>query len=449
MKKFKFVCFILLVIFSVSNCDTFESEYGVDYMDEETSTIIQEPETTTTPINISMSSTSTNSEISTSTNLGENIHEENIRQTLSIFSLKNIESKFNELIVKLDRDQILYVNDTKNSSEALEEEYKSAIKIHIENITKAFDDFKENFEIYQKIKNETEEKMQMVRENYLREIFTIEMIWINDQINYYKEHDKLSSKKQRYITMEKIYNNVDNKTDNTENLAKIKNHFEEIDSKMQNDSMHLKESNQNYLNLTNQVELKMINEMLKLLNDSKYHAISKHFDDFLNIKKTIRNLLKLCTEYSAKTNSVLTDFTKNLSNLSSQLVLSKIMPSDNEIVQISSKTSNAFEIPLQETSQSSDMTNYKWVQAYQGNIRLSENAVVGGQDVDGVVFYVARIKDYKSYLYGKFAFSKGRRHAYFPYEYAEYGVEKFEVIFFQLSNLIGIDQVKLIPEYRF
>jgi len=446
MKKFKFVCFILLVIFSVSNCDTFESEYGVDYMDEETTTIIQEPETTTTATNISMSSTSANSEISTSTNFGENSHEENIRQTLSIFSLKNIESKFNELIVKLDRDQILYVNDTKNSSEALEEEYKSAIKIHIENITKAFDNFKENFEIYQKIKNETEEKMQKVRENYLREIFTIEMMWINDQIKYYKEQDKLIISKN--MSFERIYN-ADNKTNNTENIANVKDHFEQIKSKMQNDSMHLKESNQKYLNLTTQVELKMINEMLKLLNDSKYHAISKHFDDFLKIKKTIRNLLKIYTDYSAKTNSVITDFTKNLSNLSSQLVLSKIMPNNNEIVQISPKISDAFKVPLTESSQNSDMTNYKWVQAYQGNIRLSENAVVGGQDVDGVVFYVSRIKDYKSYLYGKFAFSKGRRHAYFPYEYAEYGVEKFEVIFFQLSNLIGIDQVKLIPEYRF
>lgn len=420
MERSKFLWIIFLVIFSVTNCDDFVEEEIVDYGDDGETTII--PITTKAPT----STTPASSELSTSTmnNLEqEHSHEMNVNQTLSIFSLKNIESKFNDLIIKLDHEQIMYLNDTQNSSKILEQKYKSDVKIYNQTIASVFEDFKKNFEEYKKVKNEVEEKMLKIRENYFRETLTIEMYWMNDQINFYKEHDKLIISKQNYITLEKIYQSSTS-PENTENLIKIKNNFDEIDQKMKNNSVLLQEKNQNYLNLTNQAELKMTIELLKLLNDTKYDAVIKNFNDLLKVKKTIENLVKYCSNYLAMSNNLLTDLTKNLSSLSSELVLSKIMPSDNEIVQISSNSSEA---SLTKISKSSDMTNYKWVQSYQGNAQLSENAVVGGQDVDGVIFYVARIKDYKSYLYGKFAFSKGRKHAYFPYEYVEHGVEKFEV----------------------
>ncbi|KAL7022986.1 hypothetical protein ACKWTF_012448 [Chironomus riparius] len=424
MKKLKCLYFIILVIFSVSNGETFADDGTMDY-DDEGATIITF-ENTTTEINTLMSTTSANSELSTSTikNLEENSHEMNVSQTLSIFSLKNIESKFNDLIVKLDHEQVIYLNDTKNSSKIHEKEYKSIIKSQIQMITTVFEEFDEHFNEYEKIKNEMEEKMQLIRENYIREIFAIEIKWINDQIAFYKEYDKVVNKKQMYATLQKLYT----AENSTEKLIKVNNDFDEVERKLQNDSIYLEENHQNYLNLTDQAELKMTNDLSELLNDTKYDEVSKKFEDLLKMKKKIENLLKFCTDYSAYSNILLSEFTKNLIDLNSQLVMSKIMPSDNEIVQFASKHSY---VPLTKISRSSDMTNYKWVQAYQGNTRLSENSVVGGQDVDGVPFYVARIKDYKSYLYGKFAFSLGRRHAYFPYEYVEYGVEKFEVIFFK------------------
>ncbi|XP_070498010.1 nuclease SbcCD subunit C-like [Chironomus tepperi] len=457
MKRIKFLFFIFFAIIFVTNGETDEIDYGDDgettvipkkvttkvtettMVPKNDTTVVTEtttlPESITTEVtkttlepvsettevtDISMSTTSPSSE-STTKKLEQDSHKMNMSQTLSIFSLKNIESKFNDLITKLDSEQSIYMHDTKNSSNILEHEYKSVIDSHIQNITAAIDEFKENFELYKKIKNETEEKVQEVRENYIREIYTIESNWINEQINYYKEHDKLINKKQMYTTLEKLYK-ADNKT---ENIVKAKKNFDEIDRKIQNDSTHLKEVHQSYLKQFNLAQLKMTDELLKLLNDTKYDEVSKYFENFLNIKKTIQNLVKNYTDYSVKTNGLITDFTKKLSNLSSQLVLSKIMPSDNENVKIFSKR---YEIPVTKTSQSSDMTNYKWVEAYQGNRHLSEHAAIGGRDVDGVPFYVARKEDYKSYLYGKFAFSLGRRHAYFPYEYAEYGVEKFEIL---------------------